>query len=180
MNHVVDLTKGNFDRIDFTKAKIIDFYCQHDLPSSLEFKVWGAKLLEPRWKHSEKFDSSLPETEDMYVSGLGIVKIDKLIGGNIEVYAYDNVKEFNLTKVAKNCDGSDLVFIWDWQCIRTDNVDEYLWECVISWPYGFCNLHLFSDGGKVSFEFESNNMVSARDYVMNTELYRFNADRASR
>lgn len=73
MYYVVDMTKKKFDRIDFTEAQIIDFFCQYKLPSSLEFNVWGATiLLEPRWNHTEKFDSSLPKTEDMYVSMIPI------------------------------------------------------------------------------------------------------------
>ncbi|MFC4305233.1 hypothetical protein [Cohnella boryungensis] len=178
MKYVIDLTKNNFDRIDFTEAKIIDFYCQHKLPSSLEFNVWGATLLlDPRWKHEEKFDSSLPSVEDMYVSGTGVVKIDRLIGGNIEVYAYDNVREDNLIKVVQNCDGSELVFRREWPINKTKDTDEYLWESVILWPYGFCNLRLLSENGKVSFEFDSNDMVPAGDFILNPERYSFNADK---
>ncbi|QTH43041.1 hypothetical protein J4772_00670 [Cohnella sp. LGH] len=178
MKYVIDLTKNNFDKIDFTEAKIIDFYCQHKLPSSLEFKVWGATLLlEPRWKHAESFDSSLPRAEDMYVAGMGVVKIDRLIGGNIEVYAYDNVKEDNLIKVAKNYDGSELVFRREWPINKTVDTDEYLWESVISWPYGFCNLRLLSDHGKVSFEFDSNDMVPVGNFILNPERYGFNANK---
>lgn len=175
MHHIIDLTKKNFDRIDFTEAKIIDFYCQHTLPSTLEFKVWGATLLlSPMWKHMEKFDNSLQNVDDMYVSGEGIIKIYNLIGGSIEVYAYDNIRDANNhTSFAKNCDGSELVFRRDWQFDRTQEVDEYLWECAITWPYGYCNLRLYSNNGKVTYEFDSENMISTNEYRQNPLLYTF-------
>ena len=77
MRCLIDLTKENFKRIDFTEAIIIDFFCRCELPQCMEFKVWGATLLtSSRWSHSEKFDESFPETDDMYISGKGILRIN--------------------------------------------------------------------------------------------------------
>ncbi|EFM08675.1 hypothetical protein PaecuDRAFT_4469 [Paenibacillus curdlanolyticus YK9] len=175
LNVTIDLTKHNFGRIDFTEARIIDFFCSYNLPSSLEFKVWGATLLlEPRWNHVEKLDSSLPTDTDMYVAGNGTLRIDHLVGGTMEVYVYDHIKKPGQTDTAKNCDGSELRLRREWPFEKTDRLDEYLWECVIQWPYGFCILNLFSEDGKVTFQFDTEDMVPANDYIMNPKLYGFN------
>jgi len=174
LKHIIDLTKNNFDRIDFTEAKIIDFYCKKDLPTEFEFSVWGATLLlDPHWKHDKSF-IPVHNFKDLYVSGIGIVRIDNLFGGNIEVYIYENAKdEQNRITVAKNHDGSELVFRRQWG--NTDeckSVDEYLWECVIMWPYGFCNLKFYSNGN-VDFKFNTEDLIFADDYLKDPYRYTF-------
>ena len=117
MKHIIDLTKNNFDRIDFTEAKIIDFYCKKDLPTEFEFSVWGATiLLDPHWKHDKSF---IPEHnfKDLYVSGIGI-------------------------------------------------------ECVIMWPYGFCNLN-FHSNGNVDFKFNTEDLIFTDDYLKDPYRYTF-------
>ncbi|TYQ14894.1 UNVERIFIED_CONTAM: hypothetical protein Cloal_1289 [Acetivibrio alkalicellulosi] len=175
MRYILDITKNNFERIDFTEAKILDFHCQCKLPSNVEFKTWGATILSsPTWNHVEKFDSYLTNNDDMYIAGEGIVKIDKVIGGNVEVYAYDNIRgSNNRTIVAKNCDGSELVFRREWQFDKGYKLDEYLWECVMSWPDGFCNLKLYSDNGNVTYEFDTKNMISVEEYINNPLVYSY-------
>lgn len=175
MNLSVDLTKHNFNRIDFSEAKIIDFYCPYELPKKMEFSIWGATLLlEPEWNHEEKFDSNLLNDIDMYVSGCGVLKIDNLIGGEVEVYVYDNIKKNGLTDTAKNYNGSELLLKRAWPFVKTENTEEYLWECVIQWPFGFCNLRLYCDNGKVTFQFDTGDMVTVHDFIMNPKLYGFN------
>lgn len=76
--------------------------------------------------------------------------------------------------VVKNHDGSELVYRRRWGTVEKDvEWDEYLWECVMTWPYGFCNLRLFSDNGKVTYEFDSDDIISAGEYIKNTSLYGF-------
>ena len=176
MRHYIDLTKRNFDRIDFTEAKIVDFYCQRELPEVFEFTVWGSTLLlAPMWKHDEDFDNSLPRNEDMYVAGLGKINLTNLVGGSIEVYAYDNIRDENNRIVsAHNRDGSELIFKQEWKIENQEkDYDEYLWESVITWPYGFCILKLKSDNGKVTYEFDANNLVSATEFRTNPQKYLF-------
>lgn len=174
MKHFIDLTKENFDRIDFTEAHILDFYCRRVLPLNFEFSVWGATiLLDPHWKHDKNFIRH-HDNRDVYVSGIGTIKINNLIGGNIEVYIYDNVKnKANNTIAAKNQDGSDLILRRTWGIMEECNkVDEYLWECVITWPYGFCNLRLYSKG-TIIFVFDTDDMIPADDYIQNPHIYTY-------
>lgn len=175
MKYVIDLTRNNFDRVDFTEAKIVDFYCQQVLPQELQFTVWGATLLlSSMWKHDEEFDDFLPKTDDMYVSGLGKIKITNLIGGSIEVYAYDNKRDENKRIInAKNWDGSELAFKREWKTDNSKTYNEYLWECVIMWPYGFSILKLNSDNGTVTYEFDSDNLASVEKFRRNPDIYSF-------
>jgi len=175
MKQVVDLTGKNFDRIDFSEAKIIDLYCQYILPNSLEFTLWGATiLLSSHWKHDKKFLNGVNYDDDVYVSGIGVLKIDNLISGSIEIYPYDNKKdELNRIVFAKSIDGSDLVFRRHWDSQNKDSdATEYRWGCVIKWPYGYCILSLLSKGS-VKFEFDSEDMIPVEDYVRNPHRYSF-------
>ncbi len=173
MNYSIDLTNVNFNRIDFSEAQIIDFCFKKDLPDKFEFTVWGATiLLSSFWQHEKNF--LLGYEEDMYVSGVGTIKMTNLVGGSIEVYAYDNIKdEQNRTILAKNLDGSVLVHKKQWTTRKSDSVSqEYFWECVFTWPYGFCNLRLFCCG-PVTFEFDIDNLIPAKEYLKSPMLYAF-------
>lgn len=175
MTYELDLTKNNFEKVDFTEAIIVDFYCQKTLPQTFEFSIWGATLLlSSFWKHSEDFDEFFPKSDDMYVSGIGKVKFTKLIGGSIEVYAYDNVvDQCNRIVNAYNRDGTELVFNRTWKTDESKVYDEYLWECVIRWPYGFCILKLHSNNGTVTYEFETDHLIPASEFLRAPENYTY-------
>ena len=174
MKYVVDLTKDNFDRIDFTEAKIVDFYCKRELPRNFDFTVWGATiLLDPRWKHDKSFIPN-HDSRDLYVFGIGTIEITDLLGGSIEVFIYNNVKdEQNRTIVAQNSDGSELVLRKQWGNVNEYKLAEkYLWECVMTWPYGFCNLMLYTNGC-VAFDFNTEDLIPVEDYLKNPHRYGF-------
>ena len=175
MRHLLDSTKENFRRIDFTEATIIDFFCKRSLPECMEFKVWGATLLtSSHWKHQEDFNESFPTTNDIYISGEGVFKIDGLVGGHFEVGVYDQVKDsIGRTNFAKNCNGSKLEYKRDWPFDKTGNFEYYLWECAVDWPYGGCVLELFSNGGTATFEFDDKDCIPAIDYVKNPMKYTY-------
>lgn len=172
MKYLIDLTKNNFDRIDFTEAIIIDFFTPHILPDSLEFTIWGATiLLDSMWNFRKDFLPECFKREDYYVSGIGTIKINGLKGGSIEVYPYEQNKNIiNKTVCAKNHDGTDLIFNRVWNSSNWGI--EYLWECVTIWPYGFCNLKLYSEG-EISYEFDDKDIISADEFVHNPAKYRF-------
>ena len=68
-------------------------------------------MLSPMWEHEEPFSDDLSKVSDMYISGLGKIKLTNLVGGSIEVYVYENMRDkSNRIITAKNTDGSDLVF----------------------------------------------------------------------
>ncbi|MDL2302655.1 hypothetical protein LJC58_09960 [Lachnospiraceae bacterium OttesenSCG-928-D06] len=175
MKYILDLTKRNFDKVDFTEAKIIDFFCQQNIPQVLEFTVWGATLLlSPMWKHEVEFEDIFPKTEDLYVSGLGKIRVTNLVKGKIEIFVYDNVKdEQNRIVNAYNHDGTELVFRREWGNDDYEDCDDYTWECVITWPYGFCMLTLGSNDGEVTYEFDTDNLISAEKFRKNPVLYSF-------
>ena len=172
MRHIIDLTKDNFDRIDFTEASIVDFFCQRELPNDVALTIWGAVLLtSSNWNHSEKFDVSFSQDDETYISGTGMIRMNNVVGGSIEVFAYETIKDArNKTNIAKNSNGSNLVFKRNWQSLLK-TVDEYVWECVIEWPHGFCNLKLFSDNGEVTYEFDNKDAISLTDYLNAPQNY---------
>lgn len=94
MRYIVDISRDNFNRIDFTEAEIRDSYCKNTLPNDFEFTIWGATLLfAPHWKHEKNFLNDHIYDDDMCVCFWHWNhKISNLVGGNIEVYIYDNVK----------------------------------------------------------------------------------------
>ena len=179
MKHIIDLTQSNFDRINFQEAEILDFFCRRILPKSLEFSVWGARLLlDPHWTHDKSFMPA-HDNRDMYVSGMGLLKINNLVGGSIRVYVYDNIKnDLDHTIIAKNHDGTDLAIQRTWGTLDSlKDYDEYLWECVINWPYGYCNLKLICDNGFVTYEYDTDDLVSEDEYLKNPSLYDYDESR---
>lgn len=173
MKHFVDLTGKHFDRIDFGEAKIIDIFFSHDMPSSLEFTVWGAVILMDKiWNHSNDFLPDYISKKDQYVSGIGTIRVDGLKGGNIKIFPYDmNKDSLGKTTCAKNRDGTDLLFMREWKTVENSNV--YVWECVITYPYGFCCLKLYCDKN-VSFEFDDKNLIPLDEYLKHPSQYSFN------
>ncbi|MCL1982495.1 MAG: hypothetical protein FWG53_05295 [Clostridiales bacterium] len=172
MRYLIDLTKENFNRIDFTEAEIVDFYCRKILPDCFEFSIWGATInLDQHWKHDKSFYPN-HDNKNLYVSGIGTIRIRDLIGGSIEVYIYDNIKdEHSRTMVAKNHDGSKTMIRREWgHASSNSESSEYLWECVMAWPYGFCNLRL-NVNGKVEYEFDTNDAISVDAFLKNPHIY---------
>ncbi|MCL1975294.1 MAG: hypothetical protein FWG61_03930 [Firmicutes bacterium] len=183
MNHIVDMTKKRFGKVDFSEAHIVDLFCPLSLPISLEFTLWGATLLlaphwkelAPDWNYKEILDGIFPNDDNYYISGFGVVKITNLVGGEVDFDYYENIKSTNNRRlIAKNHDGSRLIHNRKWPFKKTKGLDEYLWENNLVWPRGGCVLRLFSDNGAVTFEFDTDDMIPAEKYCMNPRRYGFN------
>jgi len=168
VRQVIDLTGQNFDRMDFCEAEIIDFFVPYNMPDTLEFSIWGgAILLDSHWNHDKNFLPEYIEKEDQYVCGLGIVKINGLKGGYVEIFPYENKRDIQgRTICAKNIDGTDLIFRREWNFTCNN---EYLWECVIAWPYGFCRIEVSCDN--VSYEFDDESLIELSEYLKNSESF---------
>ena len=174
MKHNIDLTKDNFNRINFSEAEIVDFYCKKVLPENFDFSIWGATiLLAPHWSHEKNFITPC-DGKDLYVSGIGTIRLTGLLGGTIEVFIYDSIRdENNRIIAAKNHDNSELVSRRHWgHTSEFSIVNEYIWECVMSWPYGFCNLRLYVHD-TVVFEYDTQDTVLVDSYLKNPHLYSF-------
>lgn len=176
MIYTVDLTKHNFNKIDFSESTIVDFECQRELKSSMEFTLWGATLLtSSRWNHNEKYDETIfLNSDDMYISGIGKLKIDGLVGGKITAGIYETkIDSKGRINFVKNSDGSKVDNTRIWPLKKNCNFDSYLWECSIEWPFAGCVLELYSESGHVAFEFDTSNMISADTYVRNPKSYAY-------
>ena len=170
MRYLVDLTGKNFERIDFSEAKIVDIFFPYNMPDKLEFTVWGAVILmDTIWNFSNDFLPDHISKKDQYVSGMGTVRVDGITGGSIEIFPYDMNKDiFDKTICAKNRDGTDLLFKREWKTVESSNV--YVWECVIIYPYGFCCLKLNCDKN-LSFEFDDKNLILLDEYMKHPSQY---------
>ena len=116
MKQVIDLTGENFNRMDFCEARIMELLLPSDLPTSLEFTIYGAMiLLEPYWEHDKSFLPDHIQKVDQCVSGIGVIKLSGLLGVYVKLYPYETKRTFKgETVFAKNQDGTDLVFKRKW------------------------------------------------------------------
>lgn len=171
MKQMIDLTKENFDRMDFTEAKIIDFFIPRAMPDSLEFTVWGAAiLLAPYWEHEKDFLPPYVKRDDLYVSGVGTVKLNGLKGGYIEICPYLKERgKYGRSFFAKNMDGTELIFRREWNYTGDMEAYPYLWETVITWPYGSCCMSFSCES--VSYTFDDKDLVLLDDYLRQPKLY---------
>ena len=172
MKHIIDLTGDNFDRVDFCEAKIIDLPISYNMPRKLQFTVWGAViLLGSEWIYDKEFLPTSIARTNQYVSGIGKIKITEINGGSIEIYPYEKLNGYPEKIVcAQKQDGTELVLSYQWE--PENCCQEYLWECVNMWPYGFCRLNIFSKG-RLTYEFDDMDLVMLSTYLANPKQYVF-------
>lgn len=176
MKYVIDLTKDRFECVDFSEGAIVDFFCPRILSESISFTIWGGTLwYSPKsWNRSPSTPNPLGWKDDVYVSGIGMISLTNVIGGEIKVYPYNNITaSCSHVETAKNSDGSDLIFHQSWNMEKTQGADEYLWGCVIAWPYGYCILRLYSDDGKVEYEFDTDDAIDATEFLRDPKRYAY-------
>lgn len=185
MLYTIDISKVRFDSVDVSESTIVDFFCPRKLLELVQFTAWGVTLLlSPKWnrlrppfEHPISHDGK-PCTRDMYVSGICTFKIDKIIGGYIELTPYCMInKNPRIVNCAQNPDGENLKYKRSWNMNNVDSADEYLWECTCAWPHGGFVLYLYSNGGTATLEFNSEDMVDADLYIMNPHRYAYREDR---
>lgn len=169
MNRTVDLTKNNFDRIDFQEAKILNFD-YFDKPSdSMEFRVWGARLLvDDFWDHDKSFLSGFPHTDDYYVAGEGTIKIQQVSGIKVCFFPYQ--KENEISDFIYDSEGKVVEKKWEWGEMQEENT--YLWECVLVTPHGYINLEICAHGN-VEYAFNDEEIVFEKEFLQNPLKYSY-------
>ena len=179
MRYAIDISVGNFfTRVDFYESMIMDFHASLVLPETLEFTVWGAILMlsSKTYGTGPKNWSPFPDmTDNLYVAGVGKVRMTKLTGGKIKVHYCDPIRNNKgHIDLIKRKDGSDITSERIWLPKGNQGGDEYLWGCSIVWPYGSCELELYSDCGTVTYEFDDEDMIPYLDYLSNPLKYCYN------
>ncbi|MNB93642.1 hypothetical protein D3C75_407770 [compost metagenome] len=169
----VDLSQSKFD--DFYDGKTMFFDVTTKLPTHLEIMVWGATLM-PRfnWDKYINLENDIrlkeivdrSENRSIQIQGFGKLSFQEVIAGEIEVTPYDMSMKGNYT-FFKDRRGNMLSFKREWNMNTVDNeCYEYYMDTKISFPYGQCDLRLYTKG-KVLFEFDTDNCVHYHDYLLN-------------
>ena len=170
MKRIIDLTGENEYRVDFQEAEIIEFDFREKSLGTVEFEIWGARLLvKGVWKHDKSFLPGVPHTDDYYVSGRGRVTVENATGmevifspyfqGNGRLgFCYDTAGKIieEQRKIGKTA---------EW-------VDSYIWECPVVSPSGFASIFIWADG-PVTYEFDDKDMIFEKEFFRDPKKYCF-------
>lgn len=173
MKITVDLTKEIFDDVEsvsFYDSKTIFFDPTTFLSSTVSFKVWGAGIMPGfNWTKYLSLDkennikSILQKSSrnEVTIQGFGVLTFNDVVAGKISISPYDD-KSF-----LENKKGEKVSFKRDW---ALENIDsdcyEYWLDTSIYFPYGACDLKLYTKG-MVTFEFDTDDCVSSIEYITN-------------
>ena len=172
----VDLTGENFNRINFEEAEIIELHLSDKLSDSIEFEIWGTRLLmDDFWEHDKTFLHGVSHSDDYYVAGIGKIKIQQEIGIDMSFFPYAKMEDsykFLRDETGKLVEESRIIGI-------LKGSENYLWECVVICPHGFCRLNIYADG-KVEYEFDDINMITEREFLKNPAKYAYHISNVQR
>jgi len=169
INRVIDLTTNNFERINFEEAEILEFDYFEKPFDNVEFEIWGAKLLvDDFWDHDKSFLPGVPHSDDYYVAGKGIIRIQQVLG--IEVFFSPYVKMENSYNFLYDSTGN--VIEKSWKRGKIEKGNNYLWECVLIHPHGYFKLNIYACGC-VEYEFDDKNMVLEKEFLKNPFNYAY-------
>ncbi|WP_347069045.1 hypothetical protein [Flavobacterium sp. WV_118_3] len=173
MKLTIDLTREIFDdvkSVSFYDSKTIFFDPTIFLPSTVSFKIWGVGLMAGfDWTQYLDLDKEInlksviqkSSGNETTIQGFGTLTFRNVVAGKISISPYDN-KEF-----LKNKTGKQVKYKREWTLENIDNDSyEYWLDTSIYFPYGACDLKLYSKG-EVTFEFDTNDCVSGIEYITN-------------
>lgn len=169
----VDLTGEKFndaDTVSFYDSKTIFFDPTTELPEIVTFKIWGAGLM-PDFKWNNYIDLNKEQNiskilkdapnNEVTIKGFGQITLEQVVAGKLIISPYDN------GQFLKKSNGNQVKYKREW---NLDNINDECFEYWIAssiyFPYGACDLKLYTKG-KVSFEFETNDCVNHIDYITN-------------
>ena len=169
IKRAIDLTGENRYHVDFQEAEIIEFNFWEKVLDTVEFELWGARLLvDDAWDHDKNFLPGVPHTDDYYVSGKGKVRAESV--GGIDVmfspYSAGNYRScFHYDSSGKRLKGR-------WHCgTSADLADSYIWECPVVSPSGFASIFIWADG-PVTYEFDDKDMIFEKEFFRDMKKYR--------
>ncbi|WP_089964760.1 hypothetical protein [Lihuaxuella thermophila] len=106
--------------------------------------------------------------EDSYIAGMSKIRFYGVKGGEIKVSLYDPLSPDDFLKDSQ---GRRVQIYRKWGSLNEGNVYRFLDGCVIDWPSGFATINIIADS--VSIEFDTDSMVSIKDYNLNPDKYSF-------
>lgn len=169
INRVIDLTTKNFERINFEDAEILEFDYFDKPFNTMEFGIWGAKLLvDDFWDHDKTFLPGVSHSDDYYVAGKGKIKIQQVLGIDIAFSPY--VKKNGLYKFRYDSTGK--IIEKKWKRGEMSRGNNYLWECVLIHPHGYFRLNINTQGC-IKYEFDDKDIVFEKEFKKNPFKYTY-------
>ena len=170
IKRAIDLTGENNCHVDFQEAQIIEFNFLEKSLGTVEFELWGARLLvEDAWDHDKSFLPGVPHTDDYYVSGRGRVTVENATGMEVIFSPYS--KEYGSRDFCYDTAGK---IIEEQRKIgkTAEWVDSYIWECPVVSPSGFASIFIWADG-PVTYEFDDKDMIFEKEFFRDPKKYCF-------
>ena len=172
MKYCLEITREKFDYIDFSEAQIF-FHCPPTLAQTITFEAWGVTLLTG--SHWRGIRCNLPDfkvpskDDDTYISGFATIVIEEVVGGHLDVTLYQPNPPYDFLKLQ---DGELLRLQRSWTYEKSSDPYFYEIHCVLDWPFSDCHLAIAAKG-KATLEFNTEDGIPARKYVMHPERYGF-------
>lgn len=166
MTYQLDITKNQFDSIDFSEASAF-INLMPKLGTHVELNCWGITLLtSQRWGKPLKL-TGIDFNDDTYIAGLAKVIFREIVGGEIRLTLYDPDCP---SSFLKNQEGKHVTLHKRWTFKQDDSIFVYELDCASEWPAGACYLALASKGLAL-LKFEVSDCIPARQFVLNPQKY---------
>ncbi|MGE5417706.1 MAG: hypothetical protein ACM3UZ_13290 [Acidobacteriota bacterium] len=172
----LDVSNDRFDHIGFDGATVF-FQCYPSLGKTMEIKIWGLTLASGGQFFNEISGLSADiKGDSIYISGFTNVRFEDILGGFVNVWVYDySIPDGQVLKFLRDLKGNTVILrrVWPYDVIECP---KYLIGGSLDWPYGGCELEL-AVMGKVSIEFDTNDCISALQYLQNKDCYEYDANK---
>lgn len=170
MKQKVCISSEKFDQVDFTESYLI-FNCLPKLPDTFSFQAWGVVSDIDFLKNlRDPTENTFSAEHDVYIAGISTITITGVLGGKLSVELFDPVPSRGryLEK-----DGRQILLERNWDYQRSKDQYDYEWHSFLDWPPGRVYLTL-SATGEVTLEFDDEDIIPLKDFIINTNKYQFN------
>lgn len=169
IKRVIDITANYFERINFEEAEIMGFDYFNKPFDNVEFEIWGAKLLvDDFWSHDKYFLQGVSHSDDYYVAGKGKIQLQRVLGIDMAFSPY--IVTDGLYKFIYDSGGK--VVERKWRRGELEKGHNYLWECALIQPHGYCRLNIHACGD-IKYEFDDKDMIFEKEYLKNPYQYSY-------
>lgn len=173
MRYDFDITGELFENLVGTSETWSDFHATSYLSDVVNFNIWGLVItpslfnkfsdsksqiiIDPRWS-----------TEDFYIAGMTKVRIEGVIGGEIDVGLYAK----NDSRFLYDPQGKTISLQRKWAAIPAISSHCYYFGGELDWPNGWYELQLYATG-KVIMNFDIEDCISLNDYTKSPQKYSY-------
>lgn len=173
MRYDFDMTGELFENLVGTSETWSDFHATSCLSSTVDFNIWGLVItpsLLNKFSDSKSqiiIDSRWPK-EDFYIAGMTKVRIEGVIGGDIDVGLYAK----NDSRFLYNSKGETISIKRQWSANPKTASSCYYFAGELDWPNGWYELQLYATG-KVIINFDIEDCISLNEYTQSPQKYSY-------